>query len=106
MEVMRVMCSDGSYECRDAEEDVAARMRSQGSPRADGALLDSDRVAEVDGPRAVVTAISRGPDAEPQPSRALSGWYLLEVADADATTAHARQAPLCGTVEVRPLLES
>ncbi|WP_295835274.1 YciI family protein [uncultured Microbacterium sp.] len=105
MKVMLVMWSDGSYEGGDAEEDFAAWMRYEDSLRADGVMLDSGRFAEVDGARAVVTAISRAPDAEPQPSRALSGYYVLEVDDADAATAYARRAPLYGTVEVRPLVE-
>ncbi|BFM24957.1 hypothetical protein QE430_000651 [Microbacterium testaceum] len=105
MKVMLVMWSDGTYEGGDADEDYAAWMRYEESLRADGVMLQSGQFAEVEDARVVVTSISRHPDAEPQPSRALSGYYLLEVGDLDAATEYARQAPLYGTVEVRPLVE-
>ncbi|WP_156459117.1 YciI family protein [Microbacterium sp. Leaf151] len=105
MKVMLVMWSDGSYEGGDAEEDYAAWMRYEESLRTDGVLSDTGQFAEVEHARAVVTSISRHPDAEPQPSPALSGYYLLDVADLDAAADYARRAPLYGTVEVRPIVE-
>ncbi|MFJ4036992.1 YciI family protein [Microbacterium sp. NPDC090007] len=105
MKVMLVMWSDETYEGGDADEDFAAWMRYEQSLRVDGVIVESGRFAEVEHSRAVVTSISRIPDAEPRPSRTLSGYYLLEVGDLDAATEYARQAPLYGTVELRPLLE-
>lgn len=105
MKVMLVMWSDGSYDGGDAEEDYAAWMRYERELRADGVLGDSGQFAEVEHARSVVTSISRHPDAAPQPSRALSGYYLLDVADLDAAADYARRAPLYGTVEVRPIVE-
>jgi len=105
MKVMLVMWSDGSYDGGDAEEDYAAWMRYEQALRGDGVMSDSGQFAEVEDARAVVTSISRHPDAEPEPSRALSGYYLLDVADLDAATDYARRAPLYGTVEVRPIVE-
>lgn len=105
MKVMLVMWSDGTYEGGGAEEDYAAWMRYEESLRADGVMVGSGQFGEVDDARVVVTAISRHPDAAPQPSRALSGYYMLEVGDLDAAADYARRAPLYGTVEVRPLVE-
>jgi len=99
------MWSDGSYDGGDAEGDYAAWMRYEQALRADGVMSESGQFAEVEDARAVVTSISRHPDAEPEPSRALSGYYLLDVADLDAATDYARRAPLYGTVEVRPIVE-
>ena len=73
--------------------------------RADGVLSSSGHFAEPSDAGVIVTAISRHPDAEPQPTAALSGYYLLEVADRTAAEEYARRAPLYGTVEVRPLVE-
>ena len=72
---------------------------------ADGVLSSSGHFAEPSDAGVIVTAISRHPDAEPQPTAALSGYYLLEVADRAAAEEYARRAPLYGTVEVRPLVE-
>lgn len=105
MKVMLVMWSDGSYDGGDAAEDYAAWMRYEQALRADGVLSDTGQFAEAANARAVVTSISRHPDAEPQPSPALSGYYVLEVADLDAAADYARRAPLYGTVEVRPIVE-
>ncbi len=105
MKVILVMWSDGTYDGGDAEEDYAAWVRYEESLRADGVMVQSGRFTDVEDARVVVTSISRHPDAEPQPSSALSGYYLLEVDDLGAATEYARQAPLYGTVEVRPLVE-
>ncbi|MDQ1082411.1 MULTISPECIES: YciI family protein [Microbacterium] len=105
MKVMLVMWSDGSYEGGDAEEDYAAWARFEESLRADGVVTDTGRFGPAGDARATVTSITRHPDVAPQPSEALSGYYLLEVADLDAAAEYARRAPLYGTVEIRPLVE-
>lgn len=104
MKVMLVMWSDGSYGGGGAD-DYEAWADYEQMLRTDGVLSGSGQFADPEDARAIVTSISRSPDATPEPSAALSGYYLLDVADLDAAEAYARRAPLYGTVEVRPLVE-
>lgn len=104
VKVMLIMWSDGSY-AGGGDADGRAWAEYEQTLRADGVLSSSGHFAEPSDAGVIVTAISRHPDAEPQPTAALSGYHLLEVADRAAAEEYARRAPLYGTVEVRPLVE-
>lgn len=77
--------------------------------QADGALVASGRLQDVDSATAVrvrdgETLISDGPFAETK--EYLAGFYLVECEDLDAALAYAARMPLedYGTAEVRPMM--
>ncbi|MFF0910760.1 YciI family protein [Microbacterium enclense] len=105
MKVMLLMWSDGSYAGGDADEDYAAWMEYEKTLRDDGVFAGAGQFAETDEVRATTTTISTPPADPPRPAAGLSGYYLVDVADADAAEDYARRAPLYGYVEVRPIAE-
>ncbi|WP_299053552.1 YciI family protein [uncultured Nocardioides sp.] len=89
------------------EADYRAWTEFEARLKADGTYVDSGDLEPPAGDRHVRPDLAADRDV-PAPTAdgpVVSGYYVVEVADADAARAVAASVPLYGTVEVRPVVD-
>ncbi|SDQ86170.1 YciI family protein [Microbacterium sp. cf332] len=108
MKVMLLMRSDGTYDGGNSEEDYAVWSDYTVSLEEQGVYVTSGQFEDGAGGTLLTELTENRSPEKPQPADgtpagSLVGYYILECADFEEASRHARRAPLYGSVEVLPL---